>query len=192
LKPAANPEQGNTLWIDNCAGCHGESGRGDGPAAQWLIPMPTNLAQRDYSDKRIADILWNGVHGTSMSAWRDQSSENLSSLAAVVRNFGPQQDVDGVLPSLIEAGEYVYVTHCAECHGDNGDGNGFAAKELPIMPSDFRGERPTLEESIRILQNGIEGTSMAPWTDRLSEDEIVAVSHFVRQFFKTDKVTGAD
>ena len=192
LKPVANPEQGNTLWIDNCAGCHGESGRGDGPAAQWLIPAPTNLAQRDYSDKRIADILWNGVHGTAMSAWRDQSSESLSSLAAVVRNFGPQQDADGVLPSLIEAGEYVYVTHCAECHGDNGDGNGFAAKELPIMPSDFRGERPTLEESIRILQNGIEGTSMAPWTDRLSEDEIVAVSHFVRQFFKTDKVTGAD
>ena len=109
-----------------------------------------------------------------MPAWRDQSDAGLSSLAAVVTGFGPRQEADGVLPSMINAGEFVYVTHCAECHGDAGDGNGFAAGELPVRPSDFRGERPTLEESIRILRNGVEGTSMAPWTDRLSDDEIIA------------------
>ena len=43
-----------------------------------------------------------------------------------------------------------------------------------------------------MLRNGVEGTSMAPWTDRLSDDEIVAVSHFVRQFFGTAGPSGAD
>ena len=81
---------------------------------------------------------------------------------------------------------------CSLCHGDDGDGNGFAADELPVMPSDFRGERPTLEESIRVLRNGVEGTSMAPWTDRLNEDEITAVSHYVRQFFAGPAQASAD
>jgi len=180
------------LWTSNCAGCHGESGRGDGPAARWLLPAPTDLTARDFTRDRLADILWNGVHGTAMPAWRDQPAGDLASLAATVINFGPREDADGVRPSMIEAGKFVYTTHCAECHGDNGNGNGFAAAELPVRPSDFRGERPTLEEAMRVLRNGVEGTSMAPWTDRLSDDEIVAVSHYVRQFFDSSRTASAD
>ena len=192
LTTAARSPVGQELWISQCAGCHGASGEGDGPAAQWLVPAPTDLTQRDYTLQRVADVLWNGVHGTAMPAWRDQSEQDLAALAAIVNGFGPGQDADGVLPSMLEAGEFVYVTHCAECHGDDGDGNGFAASELPIMPSDFRGERPTLEESVRVLRNGVEGKSMAPWTDRLNDAEIVAVSHYLRQFFGTGDTGGAD
>ena len=36
----------------------------------------------------------------------------------------------------------------------------------------------------------VKGTSMAPWTDRLTDDEIVAVAHYVRQFFD-DTAAGA-
>ncbi|MDG2376089.1 MAG: cytochrome c, partial [Woeseiaceae bacterium] len=153
---------------------------------------PTNLTLRDYTLERIGDVLWNGVHGTSMPAWRDQSHDRLAALAVKVQSFGPNESSNGVLPSIISAGEFVYQTHCAECHGDNGDGSGFAADELPIMPSDFRGERPTHAESMRVLRAGVEGTSMAPWTDRLSDEEIVAVSHYIRQFFAGEDEQEAD
>lgn len=192
LAPDIGLSEEDKPWRDNCSGCHGDAGAGDGPAAQWLVPSPTNLTLRDYTLERIGDVLWNGVHGTAMPAWRDQSPDRLSAFAARVQSFGPNESSEGVLPGMISAGEIVYQTHCAECHGDNGDGNGFAAHELPIMPSDFRGERPTHAESMRVLRTGVEGTSMAPWTERLSDEEIVAVSHYIRQFFAGEDQLGAN
>lgn len=184
-------QRGELLWSQNCSGCHGDGGRGDGPAAGWLLPAPTNLTARNYTQAKLGDILWNGVHGTSMPAWRDFPDEDRAALAAVVNDFGPTTQ-DAAPPNLLSAGETVYVTHCAECHGDRGDGNGFAAGELPIMPTDFTGERPAFAEAVRVLRNGIRGSSMAPWTDRLSDDEIVAVAHYVRQFYSDTDATGAN
>ena len=118
-----------------------------------------------------------------MPAWRDLSAETRSALANTIGEFSDVPAVTPVSGDVVSAGGAIYATHCAECHGDAGDGNGFAAGELPVRPTDFRGERPSLDESVRILREGVKGTSMAPWTDRLSDDEIVAVAHYVRQFF---------
>jgi mono/diheme cytochrome c family protein len=174
---------GAAAWQANCSGCHGGEGRGDGPAARWLEPAPTNLAQREYTPERLQDVLWNGIHGTAMPAWRDLPAGTRAALVETVGGFSAVASQPASPPDLVSEGSVVYTTHCAECHGDTGDGNGFAAEELPIMPTDFRGERPGLDESIRILREGVKGTSMAPWTDRLTDDEIVAVAHYVRQFF---------
>lgn len=190
LPASGNLAEGQALWLANCSGCHGVSGAGDGPGAAWLQPPPTNLTARTFTNARVADILWNGVHGTAMPGWRDQSPEDLAALVAVVRGFGPAAD-DGIGTATdLAEGERVYARHCAECHGDNGTGDGFAADQLPVMPTDFTGERPTLEESMRVLRNGVPGTSMAPWTDRLNEAEIQAVSHFVRQFHQGGDAAG--
>jgi len=80
-------------------------------------------------------------------------------------------------------GETVYRDNCAQCHGDNGDGQGFAAAELQVAPTDFTNQRPSVGASMSALQNGVKGTPMAPWTDRLNSDEMLAVSHYLRQFF---------
>lgn len=37
--------QGRTLYEQHCATCHGESGRGDGPAGEQLRPRPANIAR---------------------------------------------------------------------------------------------------------------------------------------------------
>tara|TARA_B100001750_G_scaffold224587_1_gene215788 strand:- start:216 stop:1424 length:1209 start_codon:yes stop_codon:yes gene_type:complete len=176
----------NNLWLDNCAGCHGENGRGDGPAAKWLEPMPANLSEREFSLEKLSDVLWNGVHNTAMPAWRDHSEENRSLLAAVVRGFSLPQSSNEISEETLETGSSIYKKHCAECHGDHGDGNGFAAKQFPIVPSNFKSERVSMKESVRILKNGVKGTSMAPWGDRLTESEIIAVSRYIRQFFEKD------
>lgn len=189
--PGADAEiNGQALWLYNCSGCHGVNGDGTGPASAWLQPPPSNLTARTFSAARLADTLWNGVHGTAMPGWRDQTPESLAALVEVVRGFGPDSDAVQASPDELAQGAQVYARHCAECHGDTGTGDGFAADQLPIMPTDFTGERPVFEESQRVLRNGVPGTSMAPWTDRLNDAEIAAVSHFVRQFYQDTGTAG--
>ncbi len=181
--PAASVDtHARELWTDYCAGCHGAEGRGDGPAAAWLRPRPTDLTLRRFSAEHLADVLWNGVLGTSMPAWRDQPPAALAALAAVARGFASDGD-EPTSAEQLDTGARVYAAHCAECHGTAGAGDGFAARELPIAPTDFRGRRATVAENLRVLTTGTEGTSMAPWTDRLSADDLLAVSHYVRSLF---------
>lgn len=39
------PSTGRMLYLENCASCHGDTGRGDGPAASGLGTTPANLTQ---------------------------------------------------------------------------------------------------------------------------------------------------
>jgi cbb3-type cytochrome oxidase cytochrome c subunit len=183
LGPPAPRSVGLELWKQHCTGCHGTAGQGDGPAADWLKPAPPDLSLREYKHDRLADILWNGVAGSSMPAWRDQPLENLAALAAVVRSFEAIPASASPTAAELSLGKSVYEANCYECHGENGRGDGFAAGEFPIAPTDFTGERLSLAASIAVLSAGIEGTSMASWTDRLSAGEILAVAHYVREFF---------
>ena len=173
---------GEELWRNNCAGCHGSEGSGDGPAAQWLLPAPTDLTSHEFAPAYLVDILWNGVDGTAMPGWRDVSEADLASLVEVVRGFSAAT-ASPVSAADLELGASVYAANCAQCHGDEGAGDGYASNEWPIKPADFRGERPSLEQALRVLRDGIEGSPMAPWTDRLNEAELRAVASYVRRFY---------
>ena len=74
---------GETIFQTNCAVCHGESGQGDGPAAEGLDPAPANLADgmmmRDLSD---GYLFWRITEGgamdpfnSTMPAWGASLSE---------------------------------------------------------------------------------------------------------------------
>ena len=78
----------------------------------------------------------------------------------------------------------MYASNCVQCHGQQGDGKGWAAAELTMAPTNFRAQRPSLDQSLRALRNGVDGTPMAPWTSRLDAAEILAVAHHVRGFFE--------
>jgi mono/diheme cytochrome c family protein len=176
-------ERGRMLYAANCASCHGPDGRGDGPGASSLLPAPTDLAAHEYSTPRIADALWNGVAGTSMQAWRDHPVGDLAAMARVVQRFHAGQDAD-VPENLVALGQRLYDANCVQCHGRDGRGDGSAAAELTIAPTNFRIQRPTLSQSLRAIRDGVRGTRMASWTGRLSESEIVAVASYVRRFFE--------
>ena len=119
-----------------------------------------------------------------MPAWRDQAPENLAALANIVLGFSDVDEQITPTPAELTLGETVYKANCSECHGESGGGDGFAANDFPITPSDFRGERVSYAESVRILRNGVAGTSMAPWTDRLDDEEILAVAHYVQAILR--------
>jgi cbb3-type cytochrome oxidase cytochrome c subunit/cytochrome c2 len=185
LPPSVDEGRGRQLYAANCASCHGPRGAGDGPGAASLLPAPSDLSAHEYTTDRLADVLWNGVAGTAMQAWRDYPLGDLAAIARVVQGFQPDQDA-AVPESLAAIGARVYAENCVQCHGPEGRGDGSAAAELTIAPTNFRAQRATLDRSLRALRDGIRGTRMASWTGRLSESEIVAVAAYTRQFFDVD------
>jgi len=180
-------DRGRQIYLHNCVGCHGARGEADGPAANGLHPRPANLTEHEYALDRMSFVMGNGIAGTAMSAWRGLSVEDRSAVARVVRGFHVPQREPEFPADIRELGARVYTANCVQCHGEHGDGNGTAVAELTIVPTDFRGQRPSLAESLRALRNGVEGTPMAPWTGRLSEPELSAVAYYVRGFFQDGK-----
>ena len=191
LSPSRELDRGRALFAANCAGCHGARGAGDGPAAAALSPRPTNLAEHRYSSDRLAQVLWNGTAGTAMSAWRDRSPAELAALAAAVQGFSTVPPGDAAAADLLALGERVYQANCLQCHGANGDGRGTAAAELSVAPTDFRRQQPGLAAALRAMREGVAGTRMAVWTDRLAPGETLAVAHYVRAFYDPLATGGA-
>ncbi len=68
---------GRQVFLQNCATCHGESGKGDGPAAANLNPKPADLTVHAplHTD---GDLYWwvtNGISGTAMPAWESRLTD---------------------------------------------------------------------------------------------------------------------
>ena len=57
------------LFADNCAGCHGPQGKGDGPAAASLSPAPGDFAKTlaGKSEDWVAKVIKNGGAAENLS-----------------------------------------------------------------------------------------------------------------------------
>ena len=91
-------------------------------------------------------------------------------------------------------GKAVYDDKCAHCHGVEGKGDGSGADRLNPRPRDFtRGlykirstgsrELPTDDDLLRIVTDGMPGTSMPGWPE-LSDEERHAVVAYIKTFSK--------
>jgi mono/diheme cytochrome c family protein len=50
LEPSeSNVTAGHRLYRDNCADCHGQGGKGDGPQAHQHDPLPSDLSDRPHA-----------------------------------------------------------------------------------------------------------------------------------------------
>src|SRR5580693_10417666 len=83
---------------------------------------------------------------------------------ALADDAAPDQD-------KIDAGETVYNTRCAICHGDDlvNTGQTFDLRKLKAD------ERPRFDNSVRNGKN-----QMPPWKGVLSDDEIDQLWHYIR------------
>jgi cytochrome c oxidase cbb3-type subunit 2/cytochrome c oxidase cbb3-type subunit I/II len=68
-------EQGRDLYRQNCTGCHGMEGSGNGPAAAALAPSPTNFHEERPAKAHSLQVLKEGVPGTAMPPWEVQMSD---------------------------------------------------------------------------------------------------------------------
>jgi mono/diheme cytochrome c family protein len=91
-------------------------------------------------------------------------------------------------PSLNEQGSLakgksVYTTHCLNCHGKMGKGDGPIGKMLIPPPANLTrlGEKSD-QELLRTIQDGRSGTAMPSWKGDLSQQDILNVLSYVRNF----------
>jgi mono/diheme cytochrome c family protein len=180
--------RGAALFTRHCGGCHGPSGKGDGPAAVSLLPAPRDLTRSRFSDRALSRALWEGVPGSSMPGWHELPVSDLRGLAAYVRTLeAAPAEKDGSLSAAeqTEAGK-LYAKNCASCHGPHGHGDGMAAGALAPRPTDFRQVRPSLGYAEEVLARGVPGTAMPPWPDqRLDAAKRRLLARFVRSLFQT-------
>ena len=178
-------ERGTQLFRENCASCHGISGRGDGPGAAGLFPRPANLTMVEYSDDRLSRILWNGVPGSAMPRWNRLNAADLQAVAAYVRTIqargyrGARANT-----SVIEEGRDLYRQNCTGCHGMDGSGNGPAAAALAPSPTNFHEQRPAKAQALQVLKEGVPGTAMPPWEVQMSEAQREAVVAYLDSLYE--------
>ena len=90
------------------------------------------------------------------------------------------------------AGKIVYDKYCGQCHGDNGDGNGYATPRVKPKPRDFttgtykfrttpNGALPTDDDLRRAIEIGLPYTSMPGWPN-LTDTEVRNVIYYIKSF----------
>src|SRR5262249_4793336 len=126
----------DTLYADNCAGCHGANGAG-GLALKLADPVYLAIAD----DVTIRRVVTDGVPGTAMPAFAQSRGGMLTAeqVDAIVRgmraNWAKPDELAGSqapphtasLPGDAKRGSEVYARFCASCHGPDGRGGAKAS-----------------------------------------------------------------
>ncbi len=90
-----------------------------------------------------------------------------------------------------KAGDQLFVANCGMCHGSDGWGRGHSGQALQPHPANFHERRRLYNRSearLRtVLHQGIYGSAMPPWGDKLSETEINHLVAYVRSFSYTSE-----
>ena len=84
----------------------------------------------------------------------------------------------------IAAGQKLYATHCASCHGAQGAGDGVQAPKFTPRPSNLIDAEwkhgPSDGEIFAVIKNGIPKTAMSASAKKITEREIWHVVNFLR------------
>ena len=91
-----------------------------------------------------------------------------------------------------EAGKALYLKNCSQCHGEKGDGEGYATPHLDPRPRNFttakfkvrttpNGALPTHQDLVNIIRRGMPYTSMPAWPT-LTDQEVENLAYFITTF----------
>ena len=149
-------ERGKEVYEESCAHCHGTEGRGDGSAAENLLPRPRDFTRGLYkirsteagelpTDQDLYDIITEGMPGSSMPGWETSlNADDRWELVAYIKTFhegfkereaSPREitlaDKISYSEESVEIGKGLYTDlGCIECHGNIGRGDGTSAPTL--------------------------------------------------------------
>ena len=149
-------EKGKAVYEQRCAHCHGTEGRGDGSAAENLLPKPRDFTRGLYKirstesgqlpmDQDLFNIITIGMPGSSMPGWETAlSAGDRWEVVAYIKTFNDgfkesetppwEISLEGKISyaeQSVETGKGLYTElGCVECHGNVGRGDGTSAPTL--------------------------------------------------------------
>ncbi len=171
----------NTLYHQNCSGCHGANGTGGA-----AVSLGSPVYQALVDDATLRRIITNGLPGTVMPAFAQSAGGTLTDrqIDALVSGMRAQWANPSALggntppprssstPGNAARGAGVYLTSCAMCHGPGGRGGEVAGS---IVNGSFLA-LVTDQELRTMIIVGVPGTAMPDWHDHvpgpLSSQEI--------------------
>lgn len=174
--PARLPsaELGQTLYQDNCAGCHGEDGNG-------IVPGARNFGDLDYMRGETPASFYSTVtEGRGeMEGFRDlMTSDEIWDVIFYVWRFSTDAET-------LALGGHLYEANCQVCHGLDGTGEVLGAADL----SDLRFVDGQAPRDFYLITTQGKG-SMPAWQGRLSQEERWAVIDYVRTFSYDPSIPG--
>ncbi|MDR0239655.1 MAG: c-type cytochrome [Deltaproteobacteria bacterium] len=158
-------DNGETIYVQACAACHGGGGQGDGPAAVRLMVPAEELSAIRADREYIYGILKDGTPGTAMPYFRHYDREKLDLLLDWL------SETFGMFDASPAAGDKhgdraqaatVWAATCATCHGADGGISDFG-RTLRPSPPDFRRFSLTPERAMDVITAGYPGTVMQPF-----------------------------
>ncbi|SRR5260370_40895883 len=92
---AASLAAGKQVYDRQCASCHGDHGKGDGPMGEEMNPGPGDLSGADWkhgsSDAEVFAVIRDGVKYTGMRAYgRKLTTHQMWDVVNYVRGFRPR------------------------------------------------------------------------------------------------------
>jgi len=131
--------EGLPIHRERCSNCHGELGLGDGELAEGLPNPPAAHASVSYLREAVPADMFATITGgrveRGMPPFGPNSSNPLSdeerwNVIAAIYSLGTPVE-------SIEDGQAYYSEACAECHGDEGKGDGPNSAEIDQDPGDL-------------------------------------------------------
>lgn len=182
---------GQQLYQQNCASCHGLDGAG-GVGIPLSLPSFLSSVPDTYLHKTIRY----GRPGRVMPAYKHLSDAQIAAIVGYLRSFAPAkapETINRLVKGNISNGKKLYGQYCASCHGldgQGGQGTGVTfsrPRELPIIAPSISnpGFLLAAEDSMikATLMNGRPGTPMQSFIKLgLKEKDIDDIVSYVRSF----------
>ncbi len=213
---------GKVVYDKYCGQCHGDTGDGNGYVTPRVQPKPRDFTTGKYkfrttpngmlpTDDDLRRIIEIGAPYTSMPGWPNLTAAEIQNVIYYIKSFSPDFenpdrygepiDIPRPLESTEESiarGRVVYEEQgCANCHGDQGRGDGNSAPTLVDDAGDhikaadltqrwtYRGG-PTKEDIYRTFSTGLNGTPMPSYADSLEVEDRQHLVNYVYSLGEAD------
>lgn len=197
----ASAKAGRQAYVRLCVTCHGLDGKGAKDMAERLAAPPSDLTDKTWkyggTDGELFTIIRNGTD-LGMEPFKEQLNEQRTwHVVNYLRTLAPDSKVELEAEEILEnpipydaeairKGRYFYDNHCALCHAPDGTGYTDYLEFLSTPPADFTtGEFKFGGEDgqiFKVIKEGTGSKDMTAFGDRLSDEDIWNVVHYVKRF----------
>ncbi len=176
LFPQAMPDvaNGQVIFAEKCAPCHGSSGQGDGPMAAQLQKPPAALANLELGRKSALVNWYTTVTDGNINSFMPPFKDGLNDqerwdVVAYALSLGGYSSNEAMV------GKGIYESACVQCHGQTGN----------LVPSaDFNDQalmsKLSQNDIANFVVNGV--GKMPGFGNTIPQDQLFALASYVRTF----------